>query len=444
MMCATYITVRLKMEFYKILLPVGLIMLISKLLGIGLKRIGLPQVIGMLIAGVVVGLINYIPNQIILDDSVLEGISFIAKIGVVLIMFSAGIETDLKQIKSTGIASIAITVMGVVLPMGLGFVVAAAFNGGFSDMTQENVLHNLFYGVILTATSVSVTVATLKEIGKLNSKVGAAIVSAAIIDDIIGIIILSFVLGLSETSGGSFTDFASSPYMVIVKTFAFFVFALIIALAIRYVFKWMDKKWPHNRRLPIFSFAFCFIFAFVSEEVFGVADITGAFLAGLMLSNIHSREYIESKIDINCYMLFAPVFFASIGISTDFSAIDSSMLAFGLVLIATGMFAKLAGCAFGAKICGMSNRDSYRIGLGMMARAEVALVCAQKGVEAGIIESTIMPFILILIMLTSFLTPLLLRLSYKKELGHDMPPLGTTMGEMFNDPNIKSGQTEIR
>ncbi|MFI3228745.1 MAG: cation:proton antiporter [Bacillota bacterium] len=432
------------MEFYKILLPVGLIMLISKLLGIGLKRIGLPQVIGMLIAGVVVGLINYIPNQIILDDSVLEGISFIAKIGVVLIMFSAGIETDLKQIKSTGIASIAITVMGVVLPMGLGFVVAAAFNGGFSDMTQENVLHNLFYGVILTATSVSVTVATLKEIGKLNSKVGAAIVSAAIIDDIIGIIILSFVLGLSETSGGSFTDFASSPYMVIVKTFAFFVFALIIALAIRYVFKWMDKKWPHNRRLPIFSFAFCFIFAFVSEEVFGVADITGAFLAGLMLSNIHSREYIESKIDINCYMLFAPVFFASIGISTDFSAIDSSMLAFGLVLIATGMFAKLAGCAFGAKICGMSNRDSYRIGLGMMARAEVALVCAQKGVEAGIIESTIMPFILILIMLTSFLTPLLLRLSYKKELGHDMPPLGTTMGEMFNDPNIKSGQTEIR
>ncbi len=431
------------MEFYKVLLPVGLSLFVSKLLGIGLKRIGLPQVIGMLIAGVLVGLINYIPNQTLLDDTTLEGLSFIAKIGVVLIMFSAGIETDLKQIKSTGITSIAITIMGVVIPLGLGFVVAAAFNSGFTNMTQEDVLHNLFYGVILTATSVSVTVATLKEIGKLNSKVGAAIVSAAIIDDVIGIIILSFILGINDSSGSS-SSFVDGPYMVIVQTIAFFVVALIVGIAIRYVFKWMDKKWPHNRRLPIFSFAFCFLFSYLAEAVFGVADITGAFIAGLMLSNIHSSEYIERKIDVNCYMLFAPIFFANIGINTNFGDIDASIVAFGLVLVVTGMAAKLLGCGFGAKMCGMSTTDSYRIGLGMMARAEVALVCAQKGVEAGIIESTIMPFILVLIMITSFATPLLIRLSYRKELGHDMPPLGHTVSELMQHEVGRSGRTEIQ
>ncbi len=431
------------MEFFKVLLPVALILFVSKFLGIGLKRVGLPQVIGMLIAGVLVGLINYIPNQTILDPITLEGLAFIAKIGVVLIMFSAGIETDLKQIKSTGIASMIITLMGVVVPLGLGFVVAGAFNGGFSNMTQQDVLHNLFYGVILTATSVSVTVATLKEIGKLNSKVGTAIVSAAIIDDVIGIIILSFVLGINESSGGA-VDFASGPYMVIIKTVAFFVVSIIVGIAIRYVFKWMDKKWPHNRRLPIFSFAFCFLFAYLAEAVFGVADITGAFIAGLMLSNIHSSEYIERKIDVNCYMLFAPIFFANIGVNTNFGEIDGSIVAFGLVLVVAGMFAKLVGCGLGAKMCGMSYTDSYRVGLGMMARAEVALVCAQKGVESGIIESTIMPFVLILIMITSFATPLLIRISYKKELGHDMPPLGQTVTEFAkHKENTTSGSPEL-
>ncbi|NCA92503.1 cation:proton antiporter, partial [bacterium] len=145
------------MEYYTILLPLALILLLSKSLGIFSKKIGIPQVIGMLLAGILIGLIKLIPNQTVLSPSVLEGLSFIAKIGVVLIMFSAGLETNIKQIKATGAASVVITMFGVILPIGLGFIVATLFNGGFSNMSHEKLLSNLFYGVILTATSVSVT-----------------------------------------------------------------------------------------------------------------------------------------------------------------------------------------------------------------------------------------------------------------------------------------------
>ncbi|NCA68112.1 MAG: cation:proton antiporter, partial [Clostridia bacterium] len=282
------------MEYYKILLPLALILLISKSLGIFSKKIGIPQVIGMLLAGVLIGLIKYIPNQGILTASVLDGLSFIAKIGVVLIMFSAGIETNIKQVKETGVASMVITFFGVVLPMGLGFVVAALFNGGFVGMTREQLLTNLFYGVILTATSVSITVSTLKEMGKLSTKVGASIISAAIIDDIIGIIVLSVVIGMKDTGD------ASDALMVLLKTVLFFIAALAVGFLVRLAFKWLDKKWPHNRRVPIFSLAVCFFFAYAAEHWFGVADITGGYLAGLILSSIHSKEYIDRKIDINC------------------------------------------------------------------------------------------------------------------------------------------------
>lgn len=418
------------MEFYKILLPVALILFLAKFFGIFCKRLGLPQVIGMLLAGILVGLIKFIPNQVILDATSLEGLAFLAKIGVVLIMFSAGIETDLKQIKKTGFASLIITIFGVLVPLAGGFVVAAAFNGGFINMSSDAVVQNLFYGVILTATSVSVTVATLKEMGKLKSSLGTAIISAAIIDDVIGIIILSLILGVSGNTGSETTS--TVPYIVIIKTVLFFVVAIIAGIAIRYIFKKLDKRWPHNRRLPIFGFAFCFAFAYLAEAVFGVADITGAFIAGLILSNFHSSDYIDRKVDINCYMIFGPVFFANIGINTEFQGMNAAVIGFGLSFVAVAILTKLIGCGLGAKLAGFDFKDSYRTGLGMMARAEVMLVCAQKGVENHIIDSSIMPFVLIVIIATSFLTPLLLKFSYRNDKscgGDDAPALKLTSTE---------------
>lgn len=403
------------MEYYSVLLPLAMILILSKILVTFSKKLGLPQVVGMLLAGVIIGLINYIPNQKILTDVSLEGVGFIAKIGVILIMFSAGIGTDLKQIKNSGGPSAIITAAGVILPLGLGFSVAAAFNGGFVGMTREQLLSDLFYGVILTATSVSVTVATLKELGKLNGKMGTTVVTAAILDDIIGVIVLSFVIGMK---GG---ENAKSPWIVLLLTLAFFAVAVVGGFLIRKLFVWMEKRFPHHRRLPIFGLALCFFCAYVSEKWFGVADITGAFVAGLMISGTRETGYIDRKTDIMSYMIFVPVFFANIGMTTKFDGMNGAMAGFGVCFILAGLVGKAVGCGGTALACKYSVKDALRIGVGMMARAEVALVCAQKGVENGLVDSAIMPFILILIILTSFLTPLILKISYKKEALANLP-----------------------
>lgn len=396
------------MEYYSVLLPLALILVLSKALSKICGKFKLPQVVGMLLAGVIIGLINYIPNQELLTSTSMEGIGFIAKLGVILIMFSAGLETDTKQIKSIGLPAMVITLAGVVVPMGFGFVVACLFNGGFNT-GKDVLLGNLFYGVILTATSVSVSVATLKELGKLNSKVGTTVIAAAIIDDIIGVIVLSFVIAMKGTNGNT-----QSPIRVMIMTALFFVAAGVFGTISMRVLQRIEKRFPHHRLLPIFSLATCFFFAYASEKWFGVADITGAFAAGLFLSKNPESDYIDRKSDIMSYMIFTPVFFANIGMTVKFDSVNSSMILFGVCFILAGLSGKLFGCAGASLLCKYSAKDSFRVGVGMMARAEVALVCAQKGVENGLINSSIMPFILVLIILSSFVTPVILKDSYAK------------------------------
>lgn len=397
------------MQYYDILLPLAMILICSKFLSKLCVKLNLPQVVGMLLSGVLIGLINYIPNQTILTQSSTDGLGFLAKIGVILIMFSAGLETDIKQIKSVGAPAMIITVAGVVVPMGLGFLTACIFNGGFHT-GYEHMLDNLFYGVILTATSVSVTVATLKELGRLNSRIGSTIIAAAIIDDIIGVIVLSFVISMKGGNGQS-----ANPIKVIIMTGLFFVAAAVCGTIVMHLLKRIEKRYPHHRLLPIFSIAVCFFFSYASEKWFGVADITGAFAAGLFLSRNPESGYIDRKSDIMGYMIFTPVFFANIGMTVKFNSINTDMLVFGVFFILAGIAGKLLGCAGASLLCKYSPKDSFRVGVGMMARAEVALVCAQKGVENGMINSAIMPFILILIILSSFVTPMLLKLSYKND-----------------------------
>ncbi len=414
-----FLEVGQNIEAFVVLLPLALILLLSKLLSIGTRKIGLPSVVGMLLTGVLLGLITLIPGQTIFSDTAMSGITFIAEIGVILIMFSAGLETNLKQIKTTGVAAVIITLLGVTVPIGLGFLVAGILPGGYG---KEFVFRNLFYGVILTATSVSVTVATLKELGKLNSSIGTAIVSAAILDDILGVIILSVVVSLNQALSNTSANVGMDILMVFVKTIGFFVFAIALGIALRMLFKFLSKKYGHHRRLPIFGIAIAFFFSYAAEEWFGIADITGAFFAGLMLSGGKDSEYIERRTDIASYMLFTPVFFAKVGLTSlaSFSEIDTTFILFGSIFILAGIVGKLLGCGLGAKVTGYSFKDSYRCGLGMMCRAEVCLICANKGISAGIISASIQPFILVLILVTSFVTPVLLKKSYKNDIPQEL------------------------
>jgi len=397
-------------------LPAALVLLTSKIFMKLCERINLPSVVGMLLAGVLVGLINYIPGQTILNDTSTTGIGFFAQVGVILIMFSAGLETNLGQIKKIGGPAVIITLAGVIVPMGLGFLVSVLFNGGFSALNSDTILTNLFYGTILTATSVSVSVATLRELGKLNSKVGNTIVAAAIMDDIVGIIVLSVVLAMKNNG----TSNAVNPWLVIIKMLAFFVVIALIASAISKFFRMLDRKYPHHRLIPVLSLALCFIIAYVSERYFGIADITGAYIVGLILSTNPDCHYIDRKAEILGYMIFVPLFFGNIGLSTQFSNFNAGMLLFGVLFIIAGMIGKVVGCGGAALLCRYSFKDSFKVGVGMMARAEVALVTAQKGVEYGIIDTSIMPFIVLLIIITSFITPISLQSAYKHD---DVPAI---------------------
>lgn len=399
------------MTYYLVLLPIALLLITSKVFMKLCEKVKMPAVIGMLLAGLLIGLINYIPGQTILNDTSMTGIGFFAKVGVILILFSAGLETDLKQIKKIGVPAVIITCAGVIVPMGLGFLVATLFNGGFGALNADTALTNVFYGTILTATSVSVSVATLREIGTLNTKVGSTIVAAAIIDDILGIIALSVVLAMKSEGSAETVN----PWLVILKLVLFFAVVAVLAFAASKFFRMLDNKFPHHRLIPILSLSLCFIIAYVSEQYFGIADITGAYIVGLILSTNPDSKYIDRKADILGYMIFVPLFFGNIGLSTRFTNINSDLILFGALFILAGMAGKVIGCGGAAMLCHYGPRDSFKVGIGMMARAEVALVTAQKGVEYGIIDNSIMPFIVVLIIVTSFITPIALQAAYRKD-----------------------------
>jgi len=289
---------------------------------------------------------------------------------------------------------------------------------------------NIFIGVILTATSVSITVEALREMGKLKTKTGTAILGAAIIDDIIGIIILTMLI--------SFGDASVNVIQVIVKILLFFVAAIVVGLGANFMFKKIcEKHGRRRRRMPIYSFVFCLLMAYGAEKIFGVADITGAYMAGIIISNISLcnttlSEYVTEKVEVTSYLLLSPIFFASIGIKATVGQIDMHMILFASALLAVAVISKMGGCGLGAKMCGFSNKDALRVGTGMVARGEVALIVADRGVSAGLMSADLLTPIIILVIATSLLTPILLKFQYKGEIA--------PTGVKHIDKPVQSGQ----
>lgn len=385
---------------YKILLELALILLFTKLFGIIVKKLGLPQVVGFLIAGLLLGpcVLGWVGTSVTLK--------IIAELGVILIMFSAGLETNVEDLKKCGFAALLVAAAGVLLPLGCGFLLAAAFNGGFVGIDAQKVLQYVFVGVVMTATSVSITVETLREMGKLKSRAGTVILSAAIIDDVIGIVLLSIVIGFKNPD--------VKPVEAILKTLVFFVAAVVVGIGIHFLFKWLNKKFPHTRRLPILGLVVCFLYAYCAERFFGVADITGAYLAGIMMSGLKETAYIDRKIEINAYMIFAPVFFASIGINASFAGFNANTVWFTLAFVAVAILAKAVGCFSAAKALKYEWSESLVIGVGMIARGEVCLIVLQKGIAAGLIEPDYLAMGVMLVIVSSFLAPILLKFIYRR------------------------------
>ncbi len=393
------------METYSICRDLAIIIIAAKFCGIVARKCKAPQVVGEIIAGLLIG-----PSVLNLVSVGSEGsgaaLTVIAEIGVVLLMFSAGLETDLEQLIKTGPIATLIACAGVGVPLLGGTLLYECFYG-FSPLGSEKFLSAVFIGTIMTATSVSITVQSLREIGHLKGKVGTTIMSAAIIDDVIGIIVLTIVIG--------FKDPSNKPSRVIISTILFFVFAIVVGMILYRAIKWIDSRYPRTRRIPIIAIAVCFASAYIAERYFGIADITGAYVAGIVLSNLKDSEYIDTKVDINSYMIFGPVFFASIGLKTDLTAVNAQILEFSLLFVAVALICKIIGCGLIAKVCRFSWKDSLKIGVGMMTRGEVALIVAQKGLAANMISSVYFTSVILLIIFSSVLTPIILKALYAGE-----------------------------
>jgi len=394
-----------------ILLSVGVIVIAAKFIGVTAKKIGIPQVVGMILAGLLLRFIPWFHNfggveKKVIYNEANKFITYMAEIGVILIMFSAGLSTNLKSLAKSGFKATIIACFGVFVPFLMGTIMALCF-WGFDGFGTLNFFKSMFIGTILTATSVSITVAVLKELGKIKTDVGQTIVSAAIIDDVIGIIVLTIVLGVSSGNGGYLA--------IILKILAFFACAIIVGFLIYRFFLWYDKRHPHSRRIPIYALGVALIFAYAAEKFFGIADITGAYIAGIVLCSLSDASYMESKIDINSYMFFSPIFFASIGLKTNLSGMDMSLLWFAIAFVIVGCVSKIIGCSGVSKVLGFNGKESLQIGYGMMVRGEVALIVATKGLSVGLIESKYFTSVILLIIVSSVLVPIFLKKSFSKE-----------------------------
>lgn len=384
---------------YEFLFDLALILISTKLFGLITKKVRMPQVVGALVAGVILGpaVLNVLSET--------EFIQKLAELGVIVLMFTAGLETDINQLKKTGKASFIIAVLGVIIPLAGGFFIASIFNKG-NDV--NTILQNVFIGIILTATSVSITVETLKEMGKLNTRAGNAILGAAIIDDILGIIALTITTSLADPS--------INVIIVLAKIVMFFIFAGFAGYLFHWAFIKLDERYQRDlRRFVIIAFVFCLLLSFCAEEFFGVADITGAFIAGLVISDSNRSKYLNSRFETLSYMLLSPIFFASIGIKAQLTAMTKTIFIFAILLLLVAILSKIVGCSLGAKLCRYSNREAIQIGTGMISRGEVALIVANKGIAMGLMLPEFLAPVVIVVVVTTIVTPILLKVVFNNK-----------------------------
>ena len=386
---------------YDYLLILAIILLSTKAFALLTEKVKLPQVVGALLAGVILG-----PSCL----GVLKETDFLVKtseIGVIMLMFIAGLDTDIEELKNTGKISFVTALLGVILPVVMcGGVYWIFFETG-KELSMA-AFKAMFIGIVFAATSVSITLETLNEMGLTKSRMGATIMGAAIIDDIMGIIVLSAAMGAGNGNG--------DVLLVLLKILGFGIFTLVVGIVVHYIFKRLDNYHAQSRRVAVWALSFCFFMSYAAETFFGVADITGAYFAGIVLCNItKTRSTVNKKLTVASYMIFTPVFFASIGINTDLSGITPELIIFSIFLFAAAVLSKVIGCGLGARMFGLEKKEALGVGIGMVARGEVAFMVAQKGIDAGFIDQGVFPAVILVVLLVSLVTPILLKVVLKEK-----------------------------
>jgi Kef-type K+ transport system membrane component KefB len=380
----------------RLLFMIALILLSTKALSLASRRFHLPRVVGALLAGILLGPTGFNlmePNELI---------ATLAEIGVVLLLFSAGMETDFNKLRHSFKASLIISVLGIAAALGGGFAVAILFG-----MTP---FESFFVGLIIASMSTSITVEALQELGKLKTRSGTAIMGASLFDDIIVIVMLAVFMGMG--SGGVSL---SSVGILLLRIAAFFLLAVGFGICVNKLFNYLYGKLGLRNRFSLFAIAYCFFMAYLAEQ-FGLANITGAYIAGVAFCNTRCVESLEENTHTLSYLFFTPLFLANIGLQASFDGMTGTGILFATSLAAVALFSKLAGCGLGAKLSGFMNRECFQVGAGMVARGEVSFIVASKGILVGYIGVTLFPSVIAVVFVTVLIAPFLLKAAYAQNL----------------------------
>lgn len=395
----------MEVSIYAVVFKIALLLFGAKLLGEVASRLSLPSVLGEIVAGIILGpsLLNMVQPSF--------STRIVSTIGIMLLLFLAGLEIDIEMMKKTGTAALLIAIFGVVTPMLLGTL---AFNG-----LGESLHSSVFIGAILTATSIGLTLRTLMDIGRFRTREGTAIVTAAVIDDIVGIFILTVLISV-EVGKEQFNAVYILRLFGLVT--AFFVLSMVIGyFTAKYITRFISKIRVEQALL---AFAICLTIALAwIASRFQVAEITGAFVAGLILNRTSEQHVLSEKVNVIGYGFFIPIFFAYIGVTTDISALTNAGWLV-LVFLGIAVLGKIFGCGVAARPW-FKTRESLAIGVGMIPRAEVALIMASLGLHAGIINSSVFTMTVVTVFVTNILTPILLRLAFGKVKKEELLPAVT-------------------
>lgn len=374
------------------ILQIVLVLFAVKLAGHISVRLGQPSVLGKIIVGIILGpaLLGWVQETDVL--------SVFSQIGVLLLMFLAGLETDLQELNKNMKAAVLVAIGGIIFPIVMTYGVAQFF-----DFTVPEAI---FLGLLLSATSVSISVQTLRELGWLNTKEGSALLGAAVLDDIIVVILIAIAMSFFGTGGGSDANIG----LLIGKKVLFFIVLFLAAKWLVPLFIKLFSNFRVTQAVLSAGLIITFGFAFFAEYL-GVAGIIGSFFAGIAIGQTKFKEEIEHKVDPIANGIFVPFFFVSIGLAVSFVGIGEQiwfLIIFSLIAIAS----KIIGSGLGAKVSGFSTRSSLGIGSGMVSRGEVALILAAMGLQSGLLHPEYYTSAIIVVIVTTVVTPPLLKIIF--------------------------------
>jgi Kef-type K+ transport system membrane component KefB len=406
------------LPFLQFLIILAVIITASKLGGYFSMRLGQPAVAGEVLAGLILGptVLNFLHWDVFTDIHIEETFTFMAELGVLLLLFIAGLELHVSDLQKSGRAAVIAGVLGFLAPLGLGYLAATLM--GFD--TQQG----LFIGLLLAPTSVSISAQTLMELGALRSRVGASLLGAAVIDDTLVVLGISFFLAMFGGGGAQETGAGSDILLVVGQMVLYLVIAIFVGIKILPRLARFTERLPISEGVIAFAFTVMVFYAWTAEYFGHLATIIGAFLAGLFFSRTPLKPKIEQGFSAIAYGVFVPIFFVDVGLEANFRTLDRDSLIFLGVLMITAILSKIIGSGLGGLLGKLSARESLQLGFSMVPRGEVVLIVAAVGITEGFISQTELSVAVGMVVLTTLLTPPILRLLFKKKNQSDQQKSG--------------------